>query len=316
MDAELLAIETNNQCLEQEVRAKEIAAAQQAQDEALLESNRAGEEQAVRALNMAKLKTETRKQAIRAEEEALRADAREVVAARRCIEAAEAAAQSALRKEQEAQALTELQQRNADAAAAELELLARERAVQARHEAELAQKNALIAARIAEMEQAHEEAEQAAEAEAQKRLEAARRLFVMNAQRAASERAARGAAEENAAMQAEIIALEESVLQREAHKNEKLRGVLETANARLDSELLLGKLRRSLRFNRALQGALAVSLLLLGGGAWLLPTAPSPARPVLDTALVLPPPTARARVESFKLSTELSQPPLRIATVE
>jgi len=179
----------------------------------------------------------------------------------------------------------------------------------------LVQKNALIAARIAEMEQAHAEAEQAAEAEAQKRVEAARKLFVLNAQRAAAERAARGASEQNAAMQAEIIALEESVLQREACKNEKLRGVLETASARLDGELLLGKLRRSLRFNRALQGAFAMSLLAVGG-AWLLPAVPIASRPVLQTALVPPPQIARARVESFKLSTELSRPPLRIATVE
>ena len=63
MDAELRAIEADNERIADEVRAEEAANARQAQAEELIAAARAKEEAEVRALNMAKLKTETLEQA-------------------------------------------------------------------------------------------------------------------------------------------------------------------------------------------------------------------------------------------------------------
>ncbi|PJC03034.1 MAG: hypothetical protein CO071_00020, partial [Gallionellales bacterium CG_4_9_14_0_8_um_filter_59_50] len=129
--------------------------------------------------------------------------------------------------------------------------------------------------------------------------------------------AARKVTEENAALQAEIMEVEQSVLQREAQKNEKLRAMLRQTHARLETELLLGKLRRSMRFNRGAQGAFALMLMLAAGLWWLQPSAiTQPVSAIHNTVQAAQPRPVSGGLESFKLSTELSHPPLRVAAVE
>lgn len=289
MDVELKAIEANNRCLEQEVRAKEIAEAQRAQDAALLEAACKREETALRALNMAKLQMATEAQAIQTEEEALRADARAVVAARRRIEAAGAAKAAAERSEQEALAIEELERCNAGAAAEQAELLAQKRAEQAQLAGALAQKNALALDDIAAVRKRHDEIK----------------------------RTVQQIAEENTALLEEISRMEAAVLPGERKKNAQLKAVLQQENAMLETDMLLGKLRRSMRFARGTQAIFALTL-LLAGGLWLMqpPTIIQPAVAALDAPQAQALATPRGPVESFKLSTELSHLPLQMAAVE
>ena len=92
--------------------------------------------------------------------------------------------------------------------------------------------------------------------------------------------------------------------------------MLRQTHARLETELLLGKLRRSMRFNRGAQGAFALTLMLAAGLWWLQPSAITQTMPVLGNMAPVAPLSVSGKLTSFKLSTELSHPPLRGVVIE
>ena len=88
------------------------------------------------------------------------------------------------------------------------------------------------------------------------------------------------------------------------------------SHARLETELLLGKLRRSMRFNRGAQGAFVLTLMLAAGLWWLQPSVATQPMPVLGNVAQIAPLSVSGKLASFKLSTELSHQPLRGVAVE
>jgi myosin heavy subunit len=288
MDAEMRAIEVDNERLAQEVRTEEVAVAMLAQDQALLEAAREQEALALRAMNMNKMKIDALKQAAQAEQAALEADARAVVVARQRIKAS-----------QEAERL--------------VELIAQEEA--ALKVAEL--KNEESRARVESMRSAREEAERLADTEAAARIEHERELAETSAQRAEAERLARAVADENARLQAELQIMAEAYAEHDARKNAGLRDEMQQLTAALETEHLLARVRRTNWIARLSQGAL-VATLLLSAGLWMnTPNTVAYASGQISTKAAAPV-VAEARMDlaSFQLATELSMPTLKVAAAE
>jgi len=309
METELRAIEADNECIELEVRAREIAAAKLAQGESLIALAKEQEEISLRAMNMAKLEAESLQKAIKAEEAVLQQNAKNAVLARKRIAAAEEAQRIAAQNEADEALLIEQAQRDQAAATAHGELLAQELAAKTATVAESLRHNELVQARIAALQQQRVEAEKAVEVEAAARAEAERQATELARQRALSERLARKAAEEKAVLQEKLKATAMSRIALDFKASDKMRFELDKSNAELETERLLSRLRKSNLISKLSQAAL-VATLVIAVGIWIAMPAYSTADSVSSIARATPAPVREERIEvdGMKMSTELTLP--------
>jgi hypothetical protein len=291
------------------VRAQEIAAAKLVQEENLMVLTKEKEAFAVRAMNMAKLEAETLQKAIKLEEAALQEKARATVVARLKTAALEESKRLALQKKQEEIALIAQEKSNQQLSIAHTQLLIVEREAKEQIHAELSQQIELVQARIDSLHLEHLEAEKDIELEFSMRVDAERQALELARQRALSERLARQAAEEKAALHEKLKATAMSQAALDFKKNDAMKVTLSRSAASFETEQLIDRVRRSDFISKLSQGALVATLIITAGLWFAMPQLIASEHVQLAAVTVnSPAPVQEERIEmsGMKMSTELA----------